>query len=80
MEFPGQGSDLSYSCNVYRSCGRSRYLTLVLGGYQHSRDATDPIAPQGELLSALILRKTFFPYWVKNKPDTLYSAHILQDY
>ena len=52
MEFPGQGSDLSYS-GRYSSAGS---LTHCVGPRmepvsQCSRDATNPVAPQQELSS-----------------------------
>ena len=51
MEFLGQGSDLSHSCDLHHSYSNTRsviYQMLEPGikpVSQHSRDATDPIAP-----------------------------------
>ena len=55
MEFPGQGSDLSYSCDLSHSCGNTRSLTHCAGPgikpvSQCFQDATNPIVPQGKLL------------------------------
>ena len=55
MEFPNQGSDLSDSCHLGHSCGNARSLTHYAGlgiepAFQRSQDATEPVAPQRELL------------------------------
>lgn len=55
MEFLGQESDASFTCDLCCSCGYTRSLTHCawLGmepASQHCRDATDPTASQGELL------------------------------
>ena len=47
-EFPGQGSDPSYSCDLYCSCGNARSLTHYAGlgmepVSQCSQEAADPI-------------------------------------
>ena len=53
-QFRGQGSDLSRSCNLSHSCGNTRSLTVVPGrleaAFEHSQDATDPVAPQQGLV------------------------------
>ena len=54
MEFPGQGSDLSCSCDLCHSCSNMGSLTYCAGPgieptSQRSREATDPVAPQREL-------------------------------
>ena len=54
MEFPGQGSDLSRSCDPRYSCGNRGSLThcAELGiepATQCTRDVANPIAPQQEL-------------------------------
>ena len=53
MEFPGQGSDLSCSCNL--SCSTAGSLTHcarpgIKPVSQGSQDSTNPVAPQQELL------------------------------
>ena len=55
MEFLGQGSDWSCSCNPSRSCGNARSSTHCAGqgiepASQGSQDAADPVVPQWELL------------------------------
>ena len=56
MEFPGQGSEGSHSCNLCCSCSNARSLThcaFVLGinpVSQRSRPIADPVAPDWELL------------------------------
>ena len=55
-EFLGQGSGLSHSFNLSQNCGNARSLNHCTGpGIEPAswcyRDATDPIAPQWELLS-----------------------------
>ena len=57
MEFPGQESDPSHSC------GNTQSLTHYAGpgaepGSQGSRDTTDPVGPQQELLENLSLTFT----------------------
>ena len=54
MEFPGQGSDLSCSCDLCLSCSKAGSLThcAELGikpACQCSRDATNPVVPQQNL-------------------------------
>ena len=54
MELPGQGSDLSHSCDLSHSYGNARSLTHhaapgIEPSSQRSQDATDPIVPQREL-------------------------------
>ena len=61
MEFPGQGSDASHSCDPCHSCSSAGYLThwdgLGIGlASQHSRDAADPIGPWRELQCALLTK------------------------
>ena len=61
MEFPGQGPDLSSSCDLSCSCSNTRSLTHCarLGMEPVSQcfqDATDRIAPQQEL--------QFFPFYL----------------
>ena len=55
MEFLGQGSDLSYSCDLRCSCSNdgslSHWVGLVIEpGFQYSRDNANPIVPQWELI------------------------------
>ena len=53
MEFLGQGSDPSHSCDLLRSCGNSLTHCARLGikpVSQCFRDTADPIAPQWKLL------------------------------
>ena len=55
MEFPGQGSDPSHSCNLYCCCNNARsFNPLCRAGDQTCvpalRDATDPVAPEQEIL------------------------------
>ena len=54
MEFLGQGSELSCSCNLCHGCSNAGSLTLcarvrIKFVSQHSRDTADPVAPQQEL-------------------------------
>ena len=54
MEFLGQGSDLSCSCDLCSSCCNTGSLTHcasqgIKPASQHSRDAADPGVPQQEL-------------------------------
>ena len=54
IEFRGQGSDLSHSCDLSFSYGNAGSLTLCTGlgiklVSQRSRDAADPLVPQREL-------------------------------
>ena len=65
MKFPGQGSDLSCSCNLHHSCGNARFLPHcakpgIKPVSQHSRDATNPTVTQKELLNFL------FKIYLKN--------------
>ena len=58
--FPGQGSDLSHSCdpcNSYNSAGSLTHCTRrrTEPTSQCSRDASDPIVPQQKLLEFLFL-------------------------
>ena len=51
MEFPGQGSDPSHSCNLRHSCGNTGSLThcaepRIKPVYWHCRDASDPVVVQ----------------------------------
>ena len=55
MEFLGQGSDPSHSCDLHHGYGDTGSATHCAGPgikpvSQCSRDATDPVAPQRELL------------------------------
>ena len=55
-EFPGQGSDPSCCCNPNRSCGNAGFLTRcarpgIEPSFHCSREATDAVVPQWELLS-----------------------------
>ena len=64
MEFPGQGSDLSCSCDLYHSWGNTGSLTHCAGlgmkpVSQHSREDADPFAPQRELLNSQIVHHVF---------------------
>ena len=59
MEFPGQGSDLSCSCDLSHSCGNARSLTGcarpgIKSASQCSKDTTNPIVPQQEFLKTLL--------------------------
>ena len=54
MEFPGQGSDLSHSCNLHCSFSKVGFLTHCAGAgikpaVQSSKVIVDLIAPQREL-------------------------------
>ena len=54
MEFPGQGSDPSHSCDLSCSCGNTRSLNHCAGlgikpASQCFQDCLNPIAPQWEL-------------------------------
>ena len=67
MEFPGQGSDLSYSyqiLNAHAGPGMER-------AYQYSRDTTNPVAPQRKLrkypISIYIYSSFFLDWWRFNK-------------
>ena len=56
MEFLGQGSDPSHSCDLSRNCGNAGSLIYCAGSgiestSQCSRNATNPLAPQGDLHS-----------------------------
>ena len=67
MEFPRQLSDLSGSCNLRCSCSNGRYSTHCAGPgmepvSQHSKDATDPVAPQWERQEVCILREDFLQF------------------
>ena len=61
MEFPGQGSDPSHSCNLSCSCSNATSLTHrtrpgIEPVSQHSQDAAaDPAVPQQELRHSTIL-------------------------
>ena len=55
MEFLGQGSDLSHSCDLCHSCSNAGSLTHCLGlgikpVSQWSQDAADPVVPLWEIL------------------------------
>ena len=52
MEFPGQGSDLSHSCDLCHSCSNAGSLTHhdQAGGTNLRPKAAYPIEPQQELL------------------------------
>ena len=52
VEFPGQGSDPSHSCDLSCSCSNTRSLTHCAG--PSSQDAANPIAPQQELWNFLL--------------------------
>ena len=59
MEFPGQGSDLSHSCDLSCSCSNAKSLTdcTALGiepRVPGSQDTTHPLASQQELLGVLL--------------------------
>ena len=58
MEFSGQGSDLSCSCNPSQTCANTGSLTHCAGleiepAPQGSQDTSDPAVPQWELLNAI---------------------------
>ena len=64
MEFPGQGSDPSLSCNLRHSYSNTRSLTHyarmgIEPVSQGFRDAADPIIPQKELLSCSSFNRVF---------------------
>ena len=73
MEFPGQGSDPSHSCDLSHSCGNTRSLTHCFRPgiepvSQHPQDMADPIAPQQKLLhmylhTLLFLDPHIFTYY-----------------
>ena len=51
VEFLGQGSDLSRSCDLFRSCSNTGFLIHcarqgIEAASQRSRDAADPVVPQ----------------------------------
>ena len=55
MEFPGQGSDLSCSCDLSHSCSNTGSLThcarpRIEPVFQSSQDTASPIVPQGDFL------------------------------
>ena len=54
MGFPGQGSDLSHSCDLHRKCGNAGSFTHLgprsEAVSQGSRDSANPVAPEWELL------------------------------
>ena len=61
VEFPGQGTDLSHSCDLSCSCGDAGSLTHCAGlgvkpASPCSQDAPDPAAPQWDLPGLLFLR------------------------
>ena len=61
MELPGQGSDLSHSLELSRSCSNARSSTHCarLGiklESQHSQGAADPTAPQWELQKSFLFK------------------------
>ena len=63
MEFPGQGSDPSRSCNLCYRCGNADPLTHCVGpgikpASWRCRDTADPITPQRELLESGVLKGT----------------------
>ena len=59
MEFPGQRSDPSHSCNLCHSCGNARSTGVhcarsgIKPMSQCSRDVADPVVSQCELLKTL---------------------------
>ena len=60
MECPGWGSDLSHSYDLNCSYGNAGSLAHrarpgIKPVSQRSRDATDPVVPQWELLSTLLM-------------------------
>ena len=63
MEFLGQGSVPSHSCDLQHSCGNTRSLTHsawlgIKAESQCSRNATNPTVPQWELLEQEFLSFT----------------------
>ena len=63
MEFLGQGSDLSHSCDLSCSCSNAGSLTHcarpgIEPRSQHSQDAANPSAPQWELPDLTLLLQT----------------------
>ena len=73
MEFLGQGSDLSHSCDLCRSCGNPGSLTRCAGlgikpASQRFQDTAVPIAPQREL-------RNFPSYWEKTR-KTNTGCHV----
>ena len=61
MEFPGQGSDPSHSCDLHHTCSNTGSLTHgarqgIKPMSQCPRDAADPFAPQRELWLVDILK------------------------
>ena len=59
MEFLGQGSDLSHSCDLSRSGGNAGSLNhcarpRMEPASQRSQDTADPVAPQQDLCKELI--------------------------
>ena len=54
MEFPGQRSILSHSCDLHHSCGNTVSFSHqawpgMETASQHCRDTANPIGPQWEL-------------------------------
>lgn len=80
MEFPGQGSDPSYICDLRYSgsCSNTRSLTHFAElGIEHvsqcSRDAADPFVPQWELMDVFVVAIIDCPY----SPPLHYIFHLL---
>ena len=76
MEFLGQGSDLSRSCDLGYQLQQHWILNLL--GIKHmslsSRDATDPIATQQELLcTSFCLNTCFQLFWVYIQSENAWS-------
>lgn len=58
-EFPGQGSDANHTCDPCHSCCSPGSLSscarpVIKLASQHSRDAADPTAPQGQPLDLFL--------------------------
>lgn len=58
-EFPGQGSDANHTCDPCHSCCSPGSLNscarpVIKLAFQHSRDAADPTAPQGQPLDLFL--------------------------
>ena len=78
MDFPGQRSDLSCSCDLCQSCGNAGSSTHCAGlgiepASQLSQDATDPIAPELEL-QQILFTFVFLEHILKIVP--LYETQI----
>ena len=81
MEFPGQGSALSCSCDLYHSCGNARsFNQLCQAGDQtymswHCREAADPVVPQWQLHN-----EEFWVLMLGGKEKDSYAAQSIRNH